>query len=446
MNNKTFELYKKYSDANGIACTVDPNIKMVFNDYGLYEEKLINPKLRVKQEAIDVFSHLYTKTNETLLGKKLFSHIKHIKYDKQLGYFNHLYAGYVKEGNYREIGTSGGMATWLFSELLNRKLIDGVIHVKRNSDKHSPILFKYDISYSIKEIKDGAKSKYYPVELSEVLKIVKQKPGKYAVIGSPSFIMSLRLLCEHEPMYKQSIKYMIGLIVGHHKSARFAESIAWQVGIKPGDLKYIDFRKPMLDKLASQYAVQLEGYIEGQLKKIVKPMDQFIDQDWGGGYFKALASDYLDDVFNETADITLGDAWLDAYDKDPMGTNVIITRNETIDQIIKEAKLNDRIYVEKLTVNQVRATQKSHYRHTHDELAYRLDKLKKSHQWYPKKRVVPSNDISDFRRKVQDFREIIRNESHTYYLKARKANDLNIYINQMLKRKLQYEKLYKLKK
>lgn len=446
MDIKTFNQLKLYSDANGVSTIIDPNIKMVFNQFGLYEE-YINPKITdINDQVKNVMSHLYTHTHETKIGKKLFGSVANIKYDQQLGYYKHLYAGYVKEGNYREIATAGGIATWLFSELFNKNLIDGVIHVKKNKDENSEILFKYDISYSVEEIKAGAKSKYYPVEMSEVLNIVKNKPGRYAVIGSPSFIMSLRLLCQEKPLFKDRIRFMIGLIVGHHKSARFAESIAWQVGIKPGDLKYIDFRKSILDKPASKYAVELEGYIDGHLEKIIKPMDQFIDQDWGGGYFKAIASDYLDDVFNETADITLGDAWLDRYDVDPMGTNVVITRNETIDQIMIQALKEQRLHLDSLTVEQVRSTQTSHYRHTHDELSYRLLKLKNQNKWYPSKRVNPNNHISDFRKKVQDFREMIRDDSHLYYLKARQNQDFKIYQEQMIKRQKAYKELYRLKK
>lgn len=39
------------------------------------------------------------------------------------------------------------------------------------------------------------------------------------------------------------------------------------------------------------------------------------------------ACDFCDDVFAETADIALGDAWLPEYVQDGNGTNVVVTRN-----------------------------------------------------------------------------------------------------------------------
>ncbi|QWB95609.1 Coenzyme F420 hydrogenase/dehydrogenase, beta subunit C-terminal domain [Mycoplasmatota bacterium] len=443
MDNKTFNQLKKYSDANGVVTALDDNITMKLNAYGLYEESIIDETKTINDKALQVMSHLNTHTNETKIGETLFSHIKQIKFNEQLGYYQNLYAGYVLEDNYREIATAGGIATWLFSELFKRDLIDGVIHVKQNKDKDSHLLFKYDISYSVDEIKKGAKSKYYPVEMSEVLKVVKDKPGRYALIGGPSFIMSCRLLAETKPIFKERIKFMIGLITGHQKSSRFAESLAWQAGIAPGQLSYIDFRKPIIGKPASDYAVELKGYVDHQLKTIIKPMKSFIDQDWGEGYFKTLASDFLDDVFNETADVTLGDAWLDNYNDDIDGTNVVITRNEIIDQILKEGHKQQQLKLDVLTEQEVMDTQTSHYRHTHDELKYRLYKLKIKNQWYPKKRVEAINDLSEFRQKVQDLRALIRKESHIYYLKALKEKDLNIYLNKMQSLQKMYKKLYK---
>jgi coenzyme F420 hydrogenase subunit beta len=121
-------------------------------------------------------------------------------------------------------------------------LIDYVIHVVKNTDKTSPILFKYGISNSIQEIKKGCKTRYYPVEMSEVSNIVRNKKAKYAIIGIPSFIKAIRVLAQYDDIRKDRILYTVGLICGHQKSRKFSEYMAWQVGIEPGSLNDIDFR------------------------------------------------------------------------------------------------------------------------------------------------------------------------------------------------------------
>src|SRR5699024_6308012 len=128
-----------------------------------------------------------------------------------------------------------------------------VIHVKKNVNKENDLLFKYEISSSIEEVQQGAKTKYYPVELSEVIKKVKETPGRYAIIGIPSFIYAVRLLTIQDKILDDRIKYTIGLVCGHQKSTKFSEFMAWQVGIEPGNLIDIDFRHKLPDKPANQY-------------------------------------------------------------------------------------------------------------------------------------------------------------------------------------------------
>src|SRR5699024_8687191 len=142
-----------------------------------------------------------------------------------------------------------------------------------------------DISYSVDEIKEGAKTKYYPVEFSEVLKKVKKIPGKYAIIGIPSFIMAIRLLAEKDEIFKERIKFTVGLICGHQKSSKFDEFMAWQVRIKPGNLKHIDFRKKLPNRLANNYGIEMTGFIDGKEVTIIKPTKELIGQNWGQGYF-----------------------------------------------------------------------------------------------------------------------------------------------------------------
>ena len=100
----------------------------------------------------------------------------------------------------------------------------------------------------------------------------------------------------------------MGLICGHQKSSKFAEALAWQVGIKPGNLKSINFRKKLLGRPANDYGVEMTGTINGKEITIIKPAKEFLGQDWGQGFFKIMVLMLLTDVMNETADITLGDA------------------------------------------------------------------------------------------------------------------------------------------
>lgn len=438
-----------YTYGTGACAVVNKNIKMVLNEYGEYKPILINT-LECKEEknyisVLSVCPNSEKSPNEDEISTKLYAGIQGIKYDKRIGYYKGLYAGHVVEGDYRKNASSGGFGTWLFKELLEKNLIDGVIHVKPNKDKDDSILFKYDISRTIEELQVGAKTKYYPVEFSQVINKIKETPGRYAIIGIPSFIMAIRLLSEQDSIIKERIKFTVGLICGHQKSSKFAECLAWQVGIKPGDLKTIDFRKKLHNETANNYGVEMTGIVNGKEVTTIKKMSELLGHDWGQGFFKSNASDYTDDVMNETADVTLGDAWLPEYISDSKGNNVILVRNEIIADIIEEGIRTKKVKVDKIDVETIVKSQISHFQHTRNELGYRLYKKDKEGQWRPEKRVPASKEISLFRKMIQDLRMEISKQSHIRYKKAVELNDLSYFLKHMGKYTKRYKRLYLIK-
>lgn len=443
MKISEFENKKIYSEASGSMAVVDSNIKMVMNDYGLYEEKIINPNKEITEKAQYVSPNFNTKVNETEIAKELYSRDENVSFDKRIGYFQSLYAGYVAEGEFRENASSGGMGTWIFKELFEKDLIDYVIHVKKNENLESDYMFKYEISSSLEEIKDGAKTRYYPVEISEVMKKVKQTPGRYAIIGIPSFIYSIRLLCSVDETLNERIKYTVGLICGHQKSSKFGEAMAWQSGIQPGNLVDIDFRHKLSDRPASSYAVKMTGKINGVKQTIIKPTSELFGQNWGWGIFKPVASNYTDDVFNETADIVLGDAWLPEYTSDSKGNNIVIVRNPEIKELIDAAIESRRLKMDIVNKETIFESQSAHYRHTHDELAYRLYVKQQENEYYPKKRVKADNSLNETRKKIQDLRSVIAEQSHIQYQEALKRDDFDFFVNEMKKYTTEYDNIYK---
>ena len=444
MEKKQFISRKKYSEGSGVIPAVDSNIRMELDEYGLYHEVVSKTVQSVSDLIEDVSPNLNAKTNESFVANSIYSNECGIQFDSRIGYYLNNYIGHVIESDYRKQASSGGIATWILKELWDKSYIDYVIHVKKNSDESSNILFKYDISSSIDEIRDGAKTKYYPVELSEVIEIVRKTPGRYAIVGIPSFIYSIRLLAEVDSLIKERIKYTVGLICGHQKSTKFAEAMAWQLGIKPGDLKDIDFRYKYPDKPASQYGIRVQGLVDGKMKTIITPKSALFGQNWGWGFFKPISSNFSDDVFNETADIVVGDAWLSPYNQDGKGNNIIITRSAVVDELISQGIKDKKLKLDKVNAEKIFESQASHYRHTHDELAYRLYKQMINKNWYPTKRVEPSIKINKSRKKIQDLREEISSQSHLVYKKAVEKNDINYFFDEMSNLTNKYNKIYKI--
>lgn len=445
MRYTEFNQKKEFSEGSGVISVVDPDIGIKLNKFGIYDEYLTVEGDKELNPLVELVSpNFNSQDNEDSVAQSLFGSIEDINYDKRLGYYSSLYVGHVKEGQFREDASSGGFGTWIFKELLENDLIDGVLHVKDVKGSDDTRLFKYEISTTIEEIKDGAKTKYYPVEMSEVLKFVRENEGRYAVVGIPSFIMAVRLLCKYDDKFKDRIKFTVGIVCGHQKSSKFTESMAQQLNISPENLTAVNYRKVPSGAAANRYSVEFKGNINGKEETISKPFAEFIEENWGEGFFKVRASDFTDDVFNETSDITLGDAWLPDYVSDSLGNNIIIVRNPTLQKLMDNSIDKGLIKVEEVDADTIFESQSSHYKHTHDELAYRLYKLKKENKWIPKKRVEPSGEIDIARKGIQDLREEISISSHLNYYESMEKNNYNIYQKRMKKLVKRYLLQYKI--
>src|SRR3546814_8785837 len=102
--------------------------------------------------------------NETELAVAQFPTAKHN--DWLIGRYEAAYVGYAVEENFRSLGSSGGMVSWVAAELLRTGLVDGVAHVIAANPAEDQCSFRYQISRPAEEIRRGAKSRYYPIVLS----------------------------------------------------------------------------------------------------------------------------------------------------------------------------------------------------------------------------------------------------------------------------------------
>ncbi|SNZ04792.1 Coenzyme F420-reducing hydrogenase, beta subunit [Terribacillus aidingensis] len=448
MNNQVKELMETvvsndYCVGCGICAALDNSpLTMVLDENGQYKP-VYNPQEQIDKMEVDVlkvcpFSN--DSKDESELGEELYGAIPSIKHNEYEGYFVNNYAAYVKSGDYRSKGSSGGMGNWIASKLLETNMVDGVIHVKDREDKeNSDILFEYKVSFNRSELEQGAKSKYYPIELSNILNMVKDSDKKYAIIGVPCFLKSVRLLASEDARIKERIKFYVGLVCGHLKSDMFAKSMGWQMGINPEHLETIDFRKKLENKAANNYGVQATGYVDDKLETKISATKDLYTTNWGQGFFRYNACEFCDDVLAETADVTVGDAWLPKYSNDSQGTNIVIVRNPLLNSLILDNK--NELFLEELSEEKIYQSQASGLKHRREGLSYRLYLKDREGVWRPKKRVNPSNKISKKRKEIYVKRMRISQESFKAFRVAQKSNDFNVFREEMKPLINDYEKI-----
>jgi coenzyme F420-reducing hydrogenase beta subunit len=344
--------------------------------------------------------------------------------DKHIGRFEAAYVGHVEEQDFRADGSSGGMVSWVAAELLKRGLVDGVVHVAAAGAESGGRLFRYRISRTLDDVRRGAKSRYYPIDLASVLATIASTPGRYAVVGIPCFIKAINLLRVEDPMLRDRIAFTLGLVCGHMKSARFVESFAWQMGVDRDAVTGVDYRIKDPRRPANWYTAQL-SLRDGDTRR--KEWWHLVDGDWGAGFFQNPACDFCDDVVAETADISFGDAWVEPYASDGRGANVVVARSPQLRELIDEASRDERLQLREVDAPFVYDTQAAGFRQRREGLALRL---KRRPPRLPlRKRVDPDQQCVGTRRElIYGLRRAISRWSHRVFHVARLTRSPAVYL------------------
>ena len=360
--------------------------------------------------------------NEDEIALTRFADAQHA--DSRIGRFASTFVGAVVDPGYRDDGSSGGLTTWVACELMRLGLIDGVAHVAPGRTELGEALFGYRISRSVDEVRARAKSRYYPVEMSGVLAEIRRVPGRYAVIGIPCFIKAVNLLRNADPVFADRVVYTLGLFCGHMKSARMAESFTWQLGAEMGDVSRFEFRRNDSSRPANWYRTEVT-LRTGETR--AEDWWNLADGDWGAGFFQNAPCDFCDDVVAETADISFGDAWVEPYQNDGRGTNVVVVRHQRLLTLLRDATEDERLQLDVVDADFVVRTQAAGFRHRREGLAFRL--AHRHGRNVPKKRVRPTTRGLGLRRRaVYAMRQRISQWSHRIFWLARTLHQPAIYL------------------
>ena len=357
-------------------------------------------------------------TNEDVIAADLFPTPAH----PRLGRAQAAYVGHVAEGEWRSHGSSGGLTSWVAAELLRTGKVDAVAHVAPQDPATTGCFFAYTLSRSPEQLSRGAKSRYYPVDLSAVLMEIAATPGRYAIIGVPCFIKAVNLARRADPVLAERITHTLGLFCGHQKSAHLVDSFALQLHADLGRVRAVDYRLKDPGRPANWYRAHLT-LVDGSTRS--EDWMHLADGDWGAGFWQNPACNWCDDVAAETADIAFGDAWVEPYSSDGRGTNVAVVRSPELLRLIEEARAGGRLALEPVSNDYVADTQAAGFRHRREGLAYRLTWTKRGLK--PVKRVQPSASLPWRRKAIYRLRAAITWGSHRLFALARTTGRPDLY-------------------
>lgn len=337
-------------------------------------------------------------------------------------------AGAVNDPALRANATSGGLTSWILVQLMERGIVQAVVHVAAEIDRDGATYSRYRISRSVDQVLERQKSRYHVQTLAAVLEAVRTIDGPVAVVGVPCFVKAVQLLRRNDPWWHDKVRFTVSLFCGHQKSARFTDYLAWTNGIEPSAITEIDYRAKVEGRPANRYAVT----VGSQDRSVTTGVEQIPMADWGIGLFKLGACDYCDDVAGETADLSCGDAWLPPFMSEWRGTNVAIARSELAVELLEAGRSTGALELWDWTAEQAAQSQAAGLRHRREGLGVRLAIRQRDGKWAPRKRVSPNPDAidTDFGRKMA-VREEIAQRSHEAFAAAQDAGELALFHREM---------------
>lgn len=427
----------------GVCTAVCPtdSLTIKLNPKGTFEPHL-NPDncddngICLKVCPFNPFPEQHVKTEDEII-KQVSYEKEQLNKTKYFGHYSSLSVGYAKK--YRENSSSGGIASWLLKKLICENKVDHVIATigeNPNNGKH----FKYAILSNEEDIDLSCKTKYYPIEAGDVLRLSLEKKGKYAFIGLPCTIKAIRLAQLENPKKWAHIKYTISIFCGGLKSTFFTEYLSSKLDVPHNEINSPKYRLKNVDSTAGDYSFSCIK--KGETSPRILPMKQVGDM-WGTGYFKPNACDFCEDYSGELADISLGDAWIPPYSNDGKGHSLIITRTSETKKILLEGQKTEQLYLEKISERQAAMSQEGNYNHRRIGLSYRLKWAKSKNRIIPPKRRKEIVFENPLKAKIFKLRQQIQHESMLIWMEER-DNLGKLFETKILKTKrklLMYTKL-----
>lgn len=249
-----------------------------------------------------------------------------------LSTYNTLYLGHASDPAIRAKGSSGGVGTTLFHDLLKDKTIDGILAV--GSPDTESLDIDYHLAKSLEDITKLAGSKYIYIPFKKLKeKIEAYADQRLAVIAQPCHVPALRQLQKKK---FPNIKIIFSFFCGYNISKMGTEYLVEKSHLPKEKIEHIEYRGgeyPGGFRITSK---------DDQVIQFGKECYELVDI-----MFLLKGCERCPFYMGEFADIVLGDAWL----KDHKNMTAIIARTELGDEILKKSFKEKSIELFKLEEN-----------------------------------------------------------------------------------------------
>jgi len=262
-------------------------------------------------------------------------HVYRRESDEKFEFGRHIkcFIGHAADPEIRHNASSGGIATAVSLFLLESESPAAVVATRMKEKSiydTEPTLCK-----SGSEVLRAMGSKYCPATTNSILKDLNRRTNHSIVfIGLPCHIQGIRNAQEFEPLKKIDNIITIGLLCGGVRGQEGTKWILKNRNIATESVQCIKYR-------GDGWPGVMQIQFKNSKKNIKIPYQQYNDE-----YFESWQPwrcFLCLDRTAESADISLGDAWLPELKEDSQGTSIIVARTEKGLRIIEEAIKHEAI-------------------------------------------------------------------------------------------------------
>ena len=232
---------------------------------------------------------------------------------------------------FRVTSASGGFVTGVLNTLLSQNVIDYAVCLRNKKNENR--FYQYEFINKSENLIHCSRSAYYPMEMSQMLRHIKENNGKYAIVVLPCQAKVIRSIQKKDPVLRQRIVFLLGLVCGGMPGAAMVEYLAESVGSNQSYIAQITFREKNGVDLNRNYGITLRNN-EGATFR-----STFRNGAFGFSFLNKLfhyrGCNICDDIFAEYADAVFMDAWIPEYNSEKMGRSICIIRNEELLKVVK---------------------------------------------------------------------------------------------------------------
>lgn len=274
--------------------------------------------------------------------------------DARAGHYHSVFSGYSNDYPTRYHAASGGLVSEFIAFLLEEKVIDGAVLTRfSEADPLTPVPF---IARTREEVIQARSSKYCPVSMNGIGRLLESQPGKYVIVGLPCHIQGFRKKAAIDKHFREKVIGYFSIYCSSNRTFQAQDYLLKRYKVKKEEVVSFAFRDNgcLGDLVIRRTVAAAPGPEE---RSISVPFIRY----YGSlrSFFKPRRCLTCIDHYGALADLCFGDLHIKPYSDDKTGISSLIVRNPFFGALLLKARAMNRITLDELDVHTLNESQKT---------------------------------------------------------------------------------------